>query len=83
MLWMPGLSIVAFCPNPEFPANGQVLITGNSLGDQAVFKCSPGFELIGSHVATCTRVGDVSAMFLPGRAICTRKFSGYSEFPLV
>ena len=43
--------------NLENPANGNVTLRGNSVGDTAAFTCNPGFQLIGISVLTCQNDG--------------------------
>ncbi|CAI8017312.1 Sushi, von Willebrand factor type A, EGF and pentraxin domain-containing protein 1 [Geodia barretti] len=42
-----------FCPNLMDPANGEVILSGVSVGDTATFTCNAEFELRGDSVLTC------------------------------
>ena len=44
---------IAECPDLTDPANGVVVMTGNSVGDTATFTCNSGFELVGAATVTC------------------------------
>ena len=43
----------AVCPDLEDPANGKVMMTGNSDGDTATYSCDPGYELVGTETVIC------------------------------
>ena len=60
------------------PRDGNVVLTGNSVGDSANYVCSPGFELIGDETATCTSdMEESGASFRPASPTCRgKKFSG-------
>ena len=45
--------LLALCPDKDYPANGMVSQSGNSVGDTATFVCNDGYELVGSPVLTC------------------------------
>ena len=56
------------------PRDGNVILTGNSVGDNATYVCNPGFELIGDETATCTTDMDESgASFKPDAPTCRGK----------
>ena len=44
---------------------------GVSIGDTAIYSCTPGFEVLGNSESTCTLNGD-SALYLPA-INCLRK----------
>ena len=44
---------IALCPDLSDPANGTVMMTGNSVGDTATYTCNEGFELDGVMMVTC------------------------------
>ena len=50
------------CPNLVNPANGMVVVTGNSVGDNATYTCDPGFELEGATTRTCQSDGTWSGI---------------------
>ena len=69
------LRTVALRPNPLLH-NGNVTFTGTSVGDTATYSCvSDEFTLIGTVEATCTKIDNGNAEFLPIGRICRRKFS--------
>ena len=43
--------LLALCPDPAAPANGEVNVTGHSIGNITVYTCNDGF---GNETATCT-----------------------------
>ena len=47
------LSPNAVCPDLTDPANGMVVMAGNSVGNTATYSCDPGFELVGVQTVTC------------------------------
>ena len=63
----------AVCPEPADNVNGMVTFTGNSVGDNATYTCSSGFELIGDAMTTCTQVDANSATFQPAAPVCRRE----------
>ena len=50
------------CLNLVNPANGMVVVTGNSVGDTATYTCDPGFELEGALTRTCQSNGTWSGI---------------------
>ena len=54
---LPHFSGIALCPVLMSPANGVVMITGQTSGSTAAYTCNSGFELLddtsGSNVRTC------------------------------
>ena len=50
------------CLNLVNPANGMVVVTGNSVGDTATYTCDPGFELEGAPTRTCQSDGTWSGI---------------------
>ena len=70
------LQTVALCPNPSVLLNGNVSFTGTSVGDTATYSCvSDEFTLIGLIEATCTKIDNSNAEFLPIGRICRRKYT--------
>ena len=62
------------CPKPSSPANGGVEYTGNFTGDNAMYTCDTGFELVGSEIATCEfHMNENSTSFTPPAPTCRRK----------
>ena len=49
--------IAADCPNLESPENGEVVLSGRFIMDNATYTCSDGFELIGSSTRICLATG--------------------------
>ena len=45
------------CGNLRDPVNGQVSVTGNGIGDEAVYSCNRGFVLFGDSKRVCTSNG--------------------------
>ena len=60
----------AQCVHPGAPANGDVLVTGLSLGDTATYTCEEGFGLVGEETATCVELDANSAAFSSESPIC-------------
>ena len=48
------------CPDLSDPAHGVVLVDGESVGDNTIFTCDSGYELVGSSVLTCRSDGSWS-----------------------
>ena len=48
---------IALCPDLTDPANGAVMMMGNSVGDMATYTCNDGFELDGVMMVTCQSDG--------------------------
>ena len=49
------------CGVPNSPGNGSVNTTnGTKYGNMVSFSCNTGFDLIGSHVSTCSEHGNWS-----------------------
>ena len=62
------------------PANGDVSVNGNEVGDTAIYTCDTNYVLDGGSIATCTLAADgKSASFLPAPPTCTRKFARVAE----
>ena len=68
--------IIALCASPPAPANGQVTLTGNSVGDTATYTCNTGYELSGQNASTCMLAPDNNntASFEPPAPTCDREF---------
>ena len=45
------------CPDLTDPANGMVVMAGNSVGNTATYSCNSGFELVGAQTVTCQADG--------------------------
>ena len=45
------------CSNVSEPANGEVLLSGLSVGDTATFTCNTGYELVGEQTISCQTNG--------------------------
>ena len=54
------LFFAGHCPNVSEPANGEVLLSGLSVGDTATFTCNTGYELVGEQTITCQNNGTLS-----------------------
>ncbi len=48
------------CRVLEAPANGQVSLSGTSVGSQAFYSCNKGFLLVGDGVRVCKAEGEWS-----------------------
>ena len=59
------------CDEPETPANGDIVGTGNMVGDRVTYFCTNGFKLSGDTVRTCLSNGQWSGT-LPK---CNRMFT--------
>ena len=46
------------CPDLDNVANGQVRLTGNTVGSGAIYSCSPGYTLEGFQQRRCNGDGD-------------------------
>ena len=46
-------SATGSCPVLINPLNGEVLVTGQTLGSSAVYTCESGFSLVGDTIRTC------------------------------
>ena len=44
---------IAECPVLPDPLNGEVTLTGFSVGDSSFYSCDDGFELVGNSPRTC------------------------------
>ena len=53
------------------PANGVVIVTGNSVGDTAIYSCDANFELLGRRTLICGDDGQWSRE----QPVCIRKYS--------
>lgn len=49
-----------FCPNLPNPANGEVTLTGNTVGSLATYSCDLGFGLVGFSTRICQPTGQWS-----------------------
>ena len=58
-----------------------MILTGNSIGDYAVYMCNSEFELIGSETTQCVVVSNDSASFIPDAPVCRRKLIVYNHGP--
>ena len=63
------LLIAVICPLLLDPANGTVVMSGNMVGDAAIYTCDPGFSLVGESRLTCASNGTWSGI----PPVCTRK----------
>ena len=57
------------CPNLRDPVNGRVSLSGNGVGDEAVYRCSRGFMLVGKKKRRCGSDGAWSGV----EPTCRRK----------
>ena len=48
------------CSSLDDPDNGQVTLSGTTLGSTATYTCNPGFVLDGTDVRTCMANGEWS-----------------------
>lgn len=44
------------------PVNGQISLTGTTVGNQALYKCDRGFVLIGNDLRICQNNGEWSGV---------------------
>ncbi|CAI7994708.1 P-selectin [Geodia barretti] len=44
---------MVMCPTLNDPDNGNLNLSGNSLGDTAVYTCNTGYNLMGESILTC------------------------------
>ena len=56
------LSSAIDCGDLDDPSNGQVTLTGTTLGSMATYECDSGFTLVGNQVRTCEDDGNWSGM---------------------
>ena len=62
---------IALCPDLTDPANGAVMMTGNSVDDTATYTCDMGYELVGVMTVTCQSNG----MWDNPPPVCRRKLT--------
>ena len=81
--------LLALCSHPSAPTNGEVNVTGTSIGDIATYTCNVGFELIGNATATCIKdpssnnasfVNNTASFETPALT-CDRKFTYLCTMP--
>ena len=63
------LSLEILCPDLTYPENGQVVMSGMTPGDTAMYSCNVGFELVGADTVTCGSDGVWSV----GPPVCIRE----------
>ena len=61
---------VVMCPTLVAPANGNLVLSGNTFGETASYTCDTGFILEGYSTLTCGGDGQWSGI-LP---VCNRKY---------
>ncbi|CAI7994714.1 Sushi, von Willebrand factor type A, EGF and pentraxin domain-containing protein 1, partial [Geodia barretti] len=49
----PPVCEVVMCPTLNDPDNGNLNLSGNSLGDTAEYTCNTGYNLMGESILTC------------------------------
>ena len=63
----------ALCTEPLDINYAMVTVSGTSIGDNAIYTCNPGFELIGDEITVCTEVDANSAVYIPEQPSCRRE----------
>ena len=63
-------AILAHCPVLMNLTNGVVMVTGNSLGNIATYRCDPNYELVGTSILVC---GD-NRQWSAEPPMCIRKY---------
>ena len=53
---------VVNCGGLGDPFNGQVMLTGTTVGSTATYECNSGFTLVGNQERTCQEDGSWSGM---------------------
>ena len=54
------LALTVDCGNLNDPSNGQVTLTGTTVGSLATYQCNSGFSLVGNMERTCQDDGSWS-----------------------
>ena len=72
---IPGLNfsfpyVVPGCGSLPDPANGQVTLTGTTVGSEATYTCNPGYTLWGDQTRQCRSGGQWSG----SEPTCERMF---------
>ena len=58
------------CPTLDDPANGNLVLSGNTFGETALYTCNTGFILVGDSTLTCRGDGQWSG----SPPVCNRKY---------
>ena len=58
------------CPTLDDPANGNLVLSGNTVGETADYTCNTGFILEGDSTLTCGEDGQWSG----SPPVCNRKY---------
>ena len=66
---------IALCPELTAPANGNVTVTGQSVGDTATYSCDAGFVLDGNASRTCTMLDPDASDWSLMAPVCISKFN--------
>ena len=65
----PGSGTI-MCPALENPPNGNLVLSGNTVGETADYTCNTGFILVGDSTLTCGGDGQWSG----SPPVCNRKY---------
>ena len=65
----PPFSTVVMCPTLVAPANGSLVLSGNTFGETANYTCDTGFILEGDSTLTCGSDGQ----WIGSPLVCNRK----------
>ena len=68
-MFNPPFSTVVMCPTLVAPANGSLVLSGNTFGETASYTCNTGFILEGDSILTCGGDGQWSG----SPPVCNRK----------
>ena len=68
-MFNPPFSTVVMCPTLVAPANGSLVLSGNTFGETASYTCNTGFILEGDSTLTCGGDGQWSG----SPPVCNRK----------
>ena len=63
------LALIIDCGNLRDPRNGDVDLTGTTVGSRATYSCDNGFVLQGNIIRKCQNIGEWSGK----EPICIRK----------
>ena len=69
-MFNPPFSTVVMCPTLVAPANGSLVLSGNTFGETANYTCNTGFILEGDSTLTCGGDGQWTG----SPPVCNRKY---------
>ena len=70
---------LGYCDEPEIPVNGDIVGTGNMVGNRVTYFCNSGFKLSGDAVRTCQPNGQWSGTLPKCNRMFTATWTDYKD----